>query len=51
VREFLDRYAGADSSGAALHEFLASASASRSGSGATGRAWKRADLYERRPRA
>lgn len=48
VREFLERFSGADESAEALSEFLDDAQASTAGSGGHGRTWRRDDLYEDR---
>jgi hypothetical protein len=47
VREHLERFAGEDRAGESLREFLAAARRSTAGGAASGRAWTRAELYDR----
>lgn len=47
VGAFLDQYAGPDVAGAALAGFLEIVSGTDASSGATGRTWRRDELYDR----
>lgn len=47
VAEYLERYAGADATAAALAGFLDLAAGSRAGSGEGGRTWRRDELHDR----
>ena len=47
VGEYLERYAGADPTTAALAGFLDLAARLHAGSGPEGRTWRRDDLYDR----
>ncbi len=46
LNEYLEQYAGASATTAALEAFLDLATASEAGSGPEGRTWTRDDLYE-----
>jgi hypothetical protein len=47
VSEYLERYAGADPTAAALADFLDLTADLDAGSGPGGRTWRREDLYDR----
>lgn len=47
VRHFLTSYAGQNPGSTGMQGFVAGARASQASSGPDGRAWQRADLYER----
>jgi plasmid stability protein len=47
LREYLEAFAGMETSNAAMKDFVKLAQKSTSGSGNQGRRWQRDDLYER----
>jgi len=47
VSQYLERYAGAGSTAAALNDFIELAGSVNAASGPDGRSWRREDIYDR----